>query len=82
NKNDALKQHVDQEDKMVLTKSFFREILKSQNTTFEFFKDFPNRGLTIINESDLYSLVNVFKVPKWNIRRNIKIGIDKSGKIC
>ncbi|WP_373844747.1 phage antirepressor KilAC domain-containing protein [Clostridium sp.] len=50
NTKDALAAHVDAEDKMV--------IQRSENTTFEI----PNRGLTVINESGLYSLVFSSKV--------------------
>lgn len=45
NSRDALKTHVDEYD---------RKILTSQNTTLE---NLPNRGLTGINESGLYSLI-------------------------
>lgn len=45
NTKDALIKHVDEEDK---------EVLKSQNATFE---NIPNRGLTVVNESGLYSLI-------------------------
>ena len=45
NTKDALSTHVDSEDKRV--------IQRSENTTL----DIPNRGLTIINESGLYSLI-------------------------
>lgn len=45
NTKDALSRHVDDEDK---------KILRSQNTTLE---NVPNRGLQIINESGLYSLI-------------------------
>lgn len=41
----ALSAHVDEDDKRI--------IQRSENTTFEI----PNRGMTIINESGLYSLV-------------------------
>ena len=51
NTKDALSAHVDDEDKRV--------IQRSENTTFEI----PNRGLTIINESGLYSLVLSSKLP-------------------
>lgn len=50
NAPDALIKHVDEEDK---------KILKSQNATFEI----GNRGMTIINESGLYSLVLSSKLP-------------------
>lgn len=45
NTRDAMRKHVDAEDK---------KILKSQNATLE---NMPNRGLQIINESGLYSLI-------------------------
>lgn len=51
NTKDALSAHVDDEDKRV--------IQRSENTTLEI----PNRGLTIINESGLYSLVLSSKLP-------------------
>lgn len=51
NTRDALNSHVDEEDKQVLT---------SGNTTLE---NIPNRGLTVINESGLYSLVLSSKLP-------------------
>ena len=51
NTRDALSKHVDNEDKKVLT---------SQNTTLE---NIPNRGLTAINESGLYSLILKSKLP-------------------
>ena len=52
NSKDALARHVDAEDK---------EILRSGNTTLE---NIPNRGLTIINESGLYSLIIRSKLPE------------------
>lgn len=45
NGRDALTKHVDEDDKKVLT---------SRNTTLE---NLPNRGLTAVNESGLYSLI-------------------------
>nr|DAR17131.1 MAG TPA: repressor domain protein [Caudoviricetes sp.] len=51
NTKDALASHVDEEDKRI--------IQRSENATF----DIPNRGLTIINESGLYSLVLSSKLP-------------------
>ena len=51
NTKDALASHVDEEDKRI--------IQKSENATF----DIPNRGMTIINESGLYSLVLSSKLP-------------------
>jgi len=52
NSPDALKKHVDAEDKQVLQ--------KSQNATF----DIPTRGLAIINESGLYCLALSSKLPQ------------------
>ena len=54
NARDALAKHVDNEDKKILT---------SQNATLEKLS-IPNRGLTIINESGLYSLVLSPKLPQ------------------
>ena len=51
NTKDALAAHVDDEDKRV--------IQRSENATLEI----PNRGMTIINESGLYSLVLSSKLP-------------------
>lgn len=51
NTKDALASHVDEDDKRV--------IQRSENATL----DIPNRGLTIINESGLYSLVLSSKLP-------------------
>ena len=51
NTKDALAKHVDHEDKRI--------IQRSQNATFEI----PVRGLTIINESGLYSLMLLSKLP-------------------
>lgn len=51
NTKDALARHVDEDDKRV--------IQRSENTTF----DIPTRGMTIINESGLYSLVLSSKLP-------------------
>ena len=53
NARDALAKHVDNEDKKILT---------SQNATLEKLS-IPNRGLTIINESGLYSLTLSSKLP-------------------
>jgi len=59
NTKDAIANHVDVEDKMV--------IQRSEKTTFEI----PNRGLTVINESGLYCLVfsskieNAKKFKRW-----------------
>lgn len=51
NTKDALAKHVDPDDKRI--------IQRSQNATFEI----PVRGLTIINESGLYSLMLLSKLP-------------------
>ena len=51
NTKDALLNHVDEEDRAILQ--------KSENATFEI----PNRGMTIINESGLYSLILSSKLP-------------------
>ena len=52
NTRDALLNHVDNDDKRI--------IQRSQNTTLEI----PNRGLTVINESGVYSLVFGSKLEK------------------
>lgn len=57
NARDALAKHVDNEDK---------EILTSQNATLEKLS-IPNRGLTIINESGLYSLTLSSKLPQAKV---------------
>lgn len=51
NTSKAILKHVDEEDK---------QILKSQNGTLE---NIPNRGMQIINESGLYSLIISSKLP-------------------
>ena len=51
NTRDALNRHVEPEDKKVLT---------SRNTTLE---NIPNRGLKVVNESGLYSLILSSKLP-------------------
>jgi len=51
NTKDAISSHVDDEDKQIFQ--------KSENTTFEI----PNRGMTVINESGLYSLILSSKLP-------------------
>lgn len=57
----ALKAHVDAEDKRVLKGGELPplEQQRSENTTFAV----PNRGMTIINESGLYSLIFSSKLP-------------------
>ena len=52
NTKDAIATHVDADDRTV--------IQRSGNTTLEL----PNRGLTVINESGLYSLILSSKLPK------------------
>lgn len=52
NSKDALNKHVDSDDKQI--------IQRSQIATL----DIPNRGLTIINESGLYSLILSSKLPQ------------------
>lgn len=54
NAKDAVLKHIDEEDREVLQ--------KSQNATFKNLK-ISNRGLTIINESGLYSLILSSKLP-------------------
>ena len=51
NSKDAIQKHVDDEDKQI--------ILRSQFATLKI----PNRGLTVINESGLYSLILSSKLP-------------------
>lgn len=51
NTKDAIATHVDEEDRSV--------IQRSENTTLEI----PNRGLAVINESGLYSLILSSKMP-------------------
>ena len=52
NSKDALISHVDSDDREIFQ--------RSENATF----DIPNRGITIINESGLYSLIFSSKLPK------------------
>ena len=51
NTKDAISSHVEEDDKTI--------IQRSENTTLEI----PNRGLTFINESGLYSLIFSSKLP-------------------
>lgn len=72
NTKDAVSSHVDEEDKQL--------IQKSENTTFEI----PNRGLMLINESGLYSLVLSSKLPnakkfKHWVTSEVLPAIRKSG---
>lgn len=72
NTKDALASHADEEDKRI--------IQRSENATF----DIPNRGLTIINESGLYSLILSSKLPsakafkRW-VTSEVLPSIRKSG---
>ena len=67
NTKDALSAHVDEDDKRILQKSeiatFENHIPKSALAVDFVWADIPNRGLTIINESGLYSLVLSSKLP-------------------
>lgn len=51
NSKDAIQKHVDDEDKQIIQRSQFATL------------EIPNRGLTIINESGLYSLILGSKLP-------------------
>lgn len=72
NSKDAIASHVDSEDKEIFQ--------RSENATFEI----PNRGLTIINESGLYSLILSSKLPtakqfkRW-VTSEILPSIQKTG---
>ena len=67
NTKDALSTHVDDEDKRILQRSEIatieNHIPKSALPINFTSADIPNRGLTIINESGLYSLVLSSKLP-------------------
>ncbi len=73
NTKDAIKNHVEPEDKTV--------IQRSQMATLE---NFPNRGLTLINESGLYSLIfsskleNAKKFKHW-VTSEVLPSIRKNG---
>ena len=57
----AIRTHVDEEDKQILKAAD----LAGLNDNANFFPaDVPNRGLIIINESGLYSLILSSKLPK------------------
>lgn len=83
NSRDAMKKHIDTEDKQV--------IQRSQNATFDLQKgqnapfDLPTRGLTFINESGLYSLILSSKLPeakkfkRW-VTSEILPALRKTGK--
>lgn len=67
NTKDALTTHVDEEDKKILQRSDFATIenhIPKSVFPVNFVRgDIPNRGLTIINESGVYSLVFSSKLP-------------------
>ena len=82
NCKDALYKHVDPEDKQLFQ--------RSQNATF----DVPTRGITIINESGLYSLILSSKLPnakrfkRWvtgevlpELRRSGRYSVDQSSAL-
>lgn len=68
NTKDAIANHVDSEDKRIIQKSEFttfeNHIPKSALPVNFIPADVPNRGLTVINESGLYSLILLSKLPK------------------
>lgn len=68
NTKDAIANHVDSEDKRIIQKSEFttfeNHIPKSALPVNFIPADVPNRGMTIINESGLYSLILSSKLPK------------------
>ncbi len=68
NTKDALITHVDNEDKRILQRSEVATIenhIPKSVFNFSFVPgEIPNRGLTIINESGLYSLIFSSKLPK------------------
>jgi len=67
NTKDAIAKHVDSEDKQILQRSQIATLenhLPREAFSVEFVSgDIPNRGLTIINESGLYSLIFGSKLP-------------------
>lgn len=68
NTKDVLINHVENEDKRIIQRSeistFENHIPKSALPVNFVAADIPNRGLTIINESGLYSLILSSKLPK------------------
>lgn len=66
----ALRKHVDEDDKVQRTKADLEEMFKGVETTA---LEFPNRGLIIINESGFYSLVLSFRHPKAKESKYYKI---------
>lgn len=67
NTKDALLRHVDDEDKQIVQRSQFPTLenhIPKSALPFEFVNgEIPNRGLTVINESGVYSLVFSSKLP-------------------
>ena len=67
NTKDALQKHVDDEDKRIVKNSDLRPLenhLPKSVFPINFVRaDLPNRGLTFINESGLYSLIFSSKLP-------------------
>lgn len=88
NTKDALSSHVDPEDKQIIQRSEIttleNHIPKSALPVNFVPADIPNRGLTIINESGLYSLVLSSKLPgakqfkRW-VTSEVLPSIRKSG---
>ncbi|MBS8100640.1 BRO family protein [Streptococcus suis] len=68
NTKDALKKHVDDEDKQIIQRSQFATLenyIPKSALPVDFVRgDIPNRGLTVINESGLYSLILSSKLPQ------------------
>ena len=89
NTRDALEKHVDEEDKYLLLKSQFttleNHIPKDVLNVNFVVADIPNRGLTIINESGVYSLTFSSKLPsakafkRW-VTHDILPSIARTGK--
>ena len=77
----ALRKHVDEEDKELLTRQNDGLVDRSGNAPVVI----PNRGLTIINESGLYSLVLSSKLPgakkfkRW-VTSEVLPSIRKTGR--
>lgn len=72
NSKDAIQKHVDDEDKQIIQRSQFATL------------EIPNRGLTVINESGLYSLIlssklaNAKKFKRW-VTSEVLPSIRKNG---
>ena len=76
NHKDALKRHVDAEDKQV--------ILRSRFTTLGTTLEIPNRGLIVINKSGVYSLILDSQLPKakefrHRVTSEVLVKIDETG---